>query len=101
MKQPLHTAQTLRQQVERLLPGWQSWYPSIFAAAEDLGLIRARVCPPGQLLISSRHAAVRSDAEQYHRERWGGLEEELHTDEGPPATDDRSKSRRPRHPQRR
>ncbi len=75
---------SLRQQVEQRLPGWRSWYPSIFAAAEDLGLIRARVCPPGQLMLSARHAGVRHDAEQHHRERWGGLEEELHTGEGPP-----------------
>ncbi|MCC5861297.1 MAG: hypothetical protein JJT93_05225 [Gammaproteobacteria bacterium] len=75
---------SLRQQVEQRLPGWRSWYPSIFAAAEDLGLIRARVCPPGQLMLSARHAGVRNDAEQHHRDRWGGLEEELHTGDGPP-----------------
>lgn len=90
---------TLRQQVETLLPGWQTWYPSIFAAAEDLGLIRARVCPPGQLMLSARHASVRSDAEQHHRDRWGGLEEELQTDDRPQvATAGRSRRRRRRKP---
>jgi hypothetical protein len=48
----------LREQVESLLPGWQSWYPSLFDAAADLGLIRARVCAPSSLLLSNRHAAV-------------------------------------------
>jgi hypothetical protein len=47
----------LREQVESLLPGWQSWYPSLFDAAADLGLIRARVCAPSSLLLSTRHAA--------------------------------------------
>ncbi len=63
---------SLRQRVERLLPGWESWYPSIFDAAVDLGLIRARVCSPSSLLLSRRHAAVQSEAEQAHREQWGG-----------------------------
>jgi hypothetical protein len=31
----------LREQVESLLPNWRSWYPSLFDAAADLGLIRA------------------------------------------------------------
>jgi hypothetical protein len=63
---------TLREQVEELLPSWRSWYPSLFDAAADLGLIRARVCPPGSLLLSARHADVRSAAEEAHREKWGG-----------------------------
>jgi hypothetical protein len=60
----------LREQVERLLPGWQSWYPSLFDAAADLGLIRARVCAPSQLLLSTRHAAVQQEALQAFREKW-------------------------------
>jgi hypothetical protein len=40
-------ATSLREQVEELLPGWRQWYPSLFDAASDLGLIRARVCDPG------------------------------------------------------
>lgn len=63
---------TLREQVEELLPSWRSWYPSLFDAAADLGLIRARVCPPDSLLISARHANVRTAAEAAHREQWGG-----------------------------
>ena len=63
---------SLRDQVDRLLPGWRTWYPSLFDAAADLGLIRARVCPPGSLLLSRRHADVQREAEEAHRERWGG-----------------------------
>jgi hypothetical protein len=66
---------SLREQVERLLPGWESWYPSLFDAARDLGLIRARVCPPSSLLLSSRHSGIRQEAENAHRERWGGTTE--------------------------
>jgi hypothetical protein len=65
----------LREQVEQLLPGWESWYPSLFDAARDLGLIRARVCSPSSLLLSSRHSAVRQDAQNAHREQWGGTGE--------------------------
>lgn len=96
MDEPRRTDLTLRQQVEQLLPAWQSWYPSVFAAAEDLGLIRARVCPPGQLMLSARHAGVRSDAEQHHRDRWGGLEEELQTELGPAAAEPQETRRRRR-----
>ena len=54
----------LREQVESLLPNWRSWYPSLFDAAADLGLIRARVCAPSSLLLSNRHAAVQAEALQ-------------------------------------
>ena len=60
----------LREQVESLLPGWQSWYPSLFDAAADLGLIRARVCAPSSLLLSNRHAAVQQEALQAFKEKW-------------------------------
>ena len=63
---------SLRQRVEELLPNWQSWYPSLFDAAEDLGLIRARVCPPSSLMLSNRHASVNSEALNAFREKWGG-----------------------------
>ena len=66
---------TLREQVEQLLPGWDSWYPSLFDAAHDLGLIKARVCPPSSLLLSNRHSGIASAAAQAHREKWGGVEE--------------------------
>jgi hypothetical protein len=61
---------SLREQVESLLPTWQSWYPSLFDAAQDLGLIRARVCAPSSLLLSTRHAAVHSEALQAFRKQW-------------------------------
>jgi len=64
-------AMTLREQVEQMLPSWMQWYPSLFDAASDLGLIRARVCDPGQLLLSRRHADVQREAVEMHRERWG------------------------------
>ena len=61
---------TLREQVELLLPNWRSWYPSLFDAALDLGLIRARVCAPSSLLLSTRHAAVQSEAVEAFRKQW-------------------------------
>lgn len=61
---------SLREQVENLLPQWQSWYPSLFDAAADLGLIRARVCSPSSLLLSNRHAQVQSEALQAFKEQW-------------------------------
>jgi hypothetical protein len=61
---------SLREQVEKLLPTWQSWYPSLFDAAADLGLIRARVCAPSSLMLSTRHADVRNEAMQAFKEHW-------------------------------
>ena len=66
--------ESLRERVERHLPGWETWYASVFDAAVDLGLVRAKVCPPSQLLLSNRHSRVQSQAEQAHREKWGGTE---------------------------
>jgi hypothetical protein len=65
---------SLREQVEKLLPNWERWYPSLFDAASDLGLIRAQICDPGSLLLANRHARVRQRAEDAHREKWGGKE---------------------------
>ncbi|MCC5795164.1 MAG: hypothetical protein JJT85_10595 [Chromatiales bacterium] len=65
----------LRDEVERRLPNWRSWYPSLFDAAVDLGLLRARPCDPSTLLIANRHAGIRHKAEQAHREKWGGNED--------------------------
>ena len=62
----------LREHVEELLPNWERWYPSLFDAASDLGLIRARVCDPNSLLLTNRHARLRQRAEDAHREKWGG-----------------------------
>jgi len=67
---------SLRSDVEALLPNWESWYPSLFHAAEDLGLIRARVCSLSSLMLSSRHASVQSEALTEFREKWGGKEQE-------------------------
>jgi hypothetical protein len=66
----------LRDQVEILLPNWQSWYPSVFEAAVDLGILRARVCPPGSLLLSQRHASIYNEAVQAFREQWSAVEQE-------------------------
>ena len=65
----------LRKQVEKLLPGWESWYPSLFDAAQDLGLIKARVCPPSALVLSNRHAAIYGEAVQAFRAQWNAEEE--------------------------
>lgn len=61
---------SLREQVDSLLPNWQSWYPSLFDAAQDLGLIRARVCSPSMLMLSNRHAHIQSEALQAFKEQW-------------------------------
>ena len=68
---------SLREQVEQLLPNWDRWYPSLFDAAQDLGLIRAEVCSPDALLLSNRHNRVRRAAEHAHREKWGGAPEDV------------------------
>lgn len=62
----------LRERVEEVLPNWDRWYPSLFDAAADLGVIKAEVCDPGSLLLTKRHARVRQRAENAHREKWGG-----------------------------
>ncbi len=69
----------LREKVEELLPNWERWYPSLFDAASDLGVIRAVVCDPNSLLLTNRHASVRQQARDAHREKWGGSV----VDEGP------------------
>jgi hypothetical protein len=63
-------AMNLREQVDSLLPGWESWYPSLFDAACDLGLIRARVCSLSSLLLSNRHASIQNEAIQSFRQQW-------------------------------
>jgi len=68
---------TLKDQVEALLPNWRRWYPSLFDAATDLGILRARVCSPDSLLLSRRHQKIVSSAEAEHRKIWGA-------EEGPP-----------------
>jgi hypothetical protein len=71
---------SLRDQVETLLPNWQSWYPTVFDAAVDLGILRARVCPPGSLLLSQRHASIYNEAVQAFREQWSAAEQEEQND---------------------
>jgi hypothetical protein len=66
---------SLRDHVEAILPEWERWYPSLFDAAQDLGVIRARVCPPSALLLSRRHASIYGEAVQAFRERWSMSEE--------------------------
>ncbi len=66
----------LRDEVESLLPNWERWYPSLFDAASDLGIIRAEVCDPNSLLLTRRHQKVRQQAEDAHREKWGGKAQE-------------------------
>ena len=48
----------------------------LFDAAADLGVIRARVCPPSQLLLSRRHSHIRDEAIRDFRERWNAAEPE-------------------------
>lgn len=60
----------MREQVELLLPNWQAWYPSLFDAACDLGLLRARVCDLSSLVLSNRHASVQNEALQAFRQQW-------------------------------
>ena len=64
----------LRDRVEAVFPEWERWYPSLFDAAADLGVIRARVCAPSSLLLSRRHAVIYGEAVQAFRERWNALE---------------------------
>ena len=61
---------SLREEVESLQANWRSWYPNLFEAAVDLGVIRARICDPNSLLLSNRHANIRAEAAQAHRARW-------------------------------
>ena len=65
----------LRDRVEAVFPEWERWYPSLFDAAADLGVNRARVCAPSSLLLSRRHAVIYGEAVQAFRERWNALEE--------------------------
>ena len=83
---------SLRDQVDELLPGWQSWYPSLFDAAQDLGILRARVCDLSSLVLSHRHASVYNEAVQAFRNQWSVEEpEEIHEPEH-----DRNRSNRGR-----
>jgi hypothetical protein len=82
---------SLRDEVNALLPGWESWYPSVFDAAVDLGLLRARVCPPGQLMLSQRHASIYNEAVQAFREQWSAVESEGGEGQQQPQHSDRAR----------
>ena len=82
---------SLRDRLDVIMPGWERWYPSVFDAAQDLGLIRARVCPPSQLMLSNRHAGIQSEAIESFRKRWA-IEHDPEVD-GSPKTARRPKSR--------
>ena len=73
---------SLRDQVDELLPNWQSWYPSLFDAAHDLGILRARVCDLSSLVLSRRHASIYNEAVQAFREQWSVEEPEGFADTG-------------------
>jgi hypothetical protein len=73
-RRPRHPM-NLRDRVDAIFPEWERWYPSLFDAAADLGVIRARVCAPSSLLLSRRHAVIYGEAVQAFRERWNALEE--------------------------
>lgn len=73
---------SLRDQVDELLPGWQSWYPSLFDAAQDLGILRARVCDLSTLVLSNRHASIYNEAVQAFRNQWSVEEPEESHDQG-------------------
>jgi len=76
----LSSKRSLRDQVDELLPNWQSWYPSLFDAACDLGILRARVCDLSTLVLSRRHASVYNEALQAFREQWSVEEPEAAND---------------------
>lgn len=99
--QPNFERKSVREQVETLLPNWQSWYPSLFDAACDLGLLRARVCDLSSLVLSHRHAGVQGEALQAFREKWSVEEPEEMADgaHAPPAAKHRLPHKR--FPQRR
>ncbi len=65
---------SLRAQVEELLTNWESWYPSLVHAAEDLGVSRARVIDPNSINLHKRHRSIVDQAKAAHREQWGGDE---------------------------
>lgn len=87
-----YSNRSLRDQVEELLPGWQSWYPSLFDAAHDLGILRARVCDLSSLVLSRRHASIYNEAVQAFRERWSVEEPEEVNEDTRQQTGDRKQA---------
>ena len=84
----------LREEVEQLLPNWESWYPTLFDAACDLGILRARVCSLSSLLLSNRHASVQGEALQAFREQWS-VEQDPEVDGRPDRRESGAESRTP------
>ena len=74
--QAYQSSRSLRDRVDELLPGWQSWYPSLFDAAHDLGILRAQVCDLSSLVLSNRHAHIHNEAVQAFRNQWSVEEPE-------------------------
>jgi hypothetical protein len=89
-----NTSMNLREQVEQLLPNWESWYPTLFDAACDLGLLRARVCSLSSLLLSNRHASIQGEALQAFREQWS-VEQDPEVDGRPERHESGAESRTP------
>ncbi len=81
--QPHQGSRSLRDRVDELLPEWQSWYPSLFDAAQDLGLLRAQVCDLSSLMLSHRHASIYNEAVQAFRNQWSVEEPEQAQDDEP------------------
>jgi hypothetical protein len=86
---------SLKDQVDKLLPSWRRWYPSLFDAAADLGVLRARVCSPDSLLLSKRHERIVAQAEAAHRAQWGAEDQDQAGPAGP-AVDVSRRSRKDR-----
>ncbi len=64
---------TLKDRVEQVFPEWQRWYPSLFDAAVDLGILRARVCDPSSLLLRGERARGMSAIGAPATQRRGGI----------------------------
>ncbi len=78
---PIQSSRSLRDRVDEILPGWQSWYPSLFDAAQDLGILRAQVCDLSSLMLSHRHANIYNEAVQAFRNQWSVEEPENQDDD--------------------
>lgn len=86
---------SLRKQVDELLPNWESWYPSLFEAAVDLGVIKAQICSPDDLYLTRRHSGIQSAAATAHRDQWGGdFDNTYHKDAPANSRNNRKRRRR-------
>ena len=95
---PLQSTRSLRDRVDEVLPGWQNWYPSLFDAAQDLGILRAQVCDLSSLMLSHRHSSVLNEAVQAFRNQWSVEEpEQQDLDEGNVSNEDSDNPDSPDH----